>query len=51
MCDKKIRQITDRLEAGDSREEITGIINIHKRIRLKFGKTADYLLHLVKLED
>ncbi|HHY24049.1 MAG TPA: histidine kinase [Clostridiaceae bacterium] len=40
MCDKKIRQITDRLEAGDSREEITGIINIHKRIRLKFGKNS-----------
>ena len=39
-CAIKRPQITDRLEAGDSREEITGIINIHKRIRLKFGKNS-----------
>jgi two-component system sensor histidine kinase YesM len=41
MADEQLEQMTARLEQGTHQmEESTGMINVHRRIRLKFGETS-----------
>ncbi len=49
ITDEIINQLRDKLECTTEDMEITGIINVHKRIRIIFGKESGLLLERSKL--